>query len=129
MDSISTLILVSAITNGVDPAMLKAICTKESNLKNVHVEDQGSISYGPCQVKRIAAKQVGLDNVNLQLPEVSIDVAAKYFKYMKNKCGGSDIKAIAAYNTGKCITPKANGYTTDVINLYIKELMNKGEEQ
>lgn len=119
MDSIATLILVSSIINGVDPKLLTAICTKESNLKAVNVMDNGSYSYGPCQVKKIAAKQVGLTNVDLTQPEQSIDVAAKYLKYKLNKCRDT-IKAIGAYNSGKCYKYNEQ-YVIDVLKIYIKE--------
>ena len=112
-----TIIVAAAVTHGVDPNLLKAICIKESGLKNVSVMDKGSISYGPCQVKRIAAKQVGMGTADLENVEKSVAVAALYLKHKINTCTNT-MKAIGAYNAGKCIIPK-NDYVSDVMDTYI----------
>ena len=116
MDIVS-LIVAAAVTHGVDPNLLKAVCFKESKWRDIHVQDGKTMSYGACQVKKIAAKQVGMEKANLNNPETSIAVAAMYLKHKINECS-TNMKAIGAYNTGKCRIPKS-GYVQDVLNLYL----------
>lgn len=112
------LIIAIALKNQVDPNLLLAICHQESKFHNVITHDRGSQSFGPCQTKHIAAKQVKLDHLNLKNVNNSIKVAALYLKYNINRC--SNLRsAIAAYNVGHCLkNPKANGYTDKVLNYY-----------
>lgn len=114
---IVSMIVAAAVTHGIDPNLLKAVCLKESGMKNVNVMDRGTISYGPCQVKRIAAKHVGMGTSDLENVEKSIAVAALYLKHKINTCNNT-MKAIGAYNTGKCIIPKGR-YVTDVLDNYV----------
>lgn len=115
MDIVS-IIIAASVTHGVDPNLLKAICYKESKLRNVKVMDNGSMSYGICQIKKIASKHVGMPNANLMNPKENAEVAALYLKGMLNKCKNT-MKAIGAYNTGKCIIPRT-GYVQDVTDIY-----------
>jgi membrane-bound lytic murein transglycosylase MltF len=115
MDIVS-LIVAAAVVHGVDPNLLKAVCFKESKHKNVNTNDGGSVSYGPCQAKRIAAKQVGMGKVDLTDMRQSINVAAMYLKHKIQTCSNT-LKAIGAYNTGKCIIPKS-GYVQSVTTIY-----------
>lgn len=113
---ILSMIVAAAVTHGVDPNLLKAVCYKETRWRNVVVHDNKSKSYGACQVKQIAAKEVGLPSANLNEPETSIQIGAMYLKRKLNECPNT-LKAIGAYNTGKCIIPKGK-YVDDVIKLY-----------
>jgi hypothetical protein len=112
-----SIVVAAAVTHGVDPNLLKAICIKETGMKNINVMDKGSISYGPCQVKRVAAKQVGMGNVDLEDVEKSVAVAALYLKHKVSQCNNT-MKAVGAYNSGKCIIPKS-GYVADVLDTYM----------
>lgn len=120
----SAIILAAAKSIGVPGALLLAICTHESNLTNVMVpQDNGSPSYGLCQIKEETANQLGFEGkptgpmqesdaipgtmapsgmpVGLMLPKVNAKYAAKYLKMQLDRYEGDWCKATAAYNAGK----------------------------
>lgn len=111
---------ITKISNeiGVDPHLMAAICYKESRFKYFHnFNDGGSPSHGPCQIKSITAKHVGLYK-DYMTSEDTIRVGATYFKENLKRCG-SIRSAIAAYNTGRCIkSPKRGGYVDSVLSYY-----------
>lgn len=114
-----SLVLSVAIATGVNSNLLLAVCQKESGLTNViNHSDNGSKSYGPCQVKSIAARQLGLGHIDITKAHNSVLVAAMYLKYSIDKCGNVE-SGLAHYNTGKCLrTFSKNGYVRDVIQLH-----------
>lgn len=113
-NSIKAMIKVSALKNELDPNLLTALCYKESKFKYLYnAEDGGSPSFGPCQIKHIAARQVGFTRPYMTTQE-TIDIAAKYLKYNLKRCGSLK-KALAAYNTGRCMVPSKTGYVYDVL--------------
>lgn len=118
-------IMQAAIKQGVDPYIMAAICYKESKFKYFYnLNDGGSPSHGPCQIKAIAAKQVGIDKQYLTTDE-AILVAVLYYKYKFEKC--KDMRAaVAAYNTGTCkYKQKKGGYTDSVMGYY--NALRRGE--
>jgi hypothetical protein len=91
--------------------VLTAVCYVESHLRPINkVMDSTTYSYGPCQTKAIAAKQVNVS------PEVLADdpihtsplVAALYLKHKRELCEKAGWKArndllkcsLKAYNAG-----------------------------
>lgn len=106
------LIMAIALSQGVDPTLLMAVCYNESRLQNVHIQDGHSMSFGVCQVKNVAASQVGLKGIDLTEPTNSILVAAKYVKYTITKCN-SISKGLGMYNSGKCIN--IHSYVSNVL--------------
>jgi soluble lytic murein transglycosylase-like protein len=103
---------------GVDSNLLAALCYQESRFKYFYnMNDGGSPSLGPCQVKKITAKHVGLYR-DYMTSEDMIRVGALYLKENIDRCGGIR-PALAAYNTGKCIQkPKKGGYVDSVMVYY-----------
>lgn len=102
MDFVS-IILTAAKTVKVSGALLLAICTHESNLKNVVVpHDGGSPSYGICQVKYDTAKMLGFTGQARDLlhPETNAFYAAKYLAYQQQRYGNCWVKLAASYNAG-----------------------------
>lgn len=98
-----TIILAAAKAAKVSGALLLAICTHESNLKNVKVpNDGGSPTYGICQVKYETAQMMGFDGKpkDLMDPSTNAKYAAAYLKYQKERYDSDWIKATAAYNAG-----------------------------
>lgn len=98
-----TIILAAAKAAKVSGALLLAICTHESNLKNVKVpDDGGSPTYGICQVKYETAQMMGFTGKpkDLMDPETNAKYAAAYLKYQKERYGSDWIKVTAAYNAG-----------------------------
>ena len=99
----STLILSIAKALGVPGVLLLAICTHESGLKNVKVlDDNGSPTYGVCQIKISTAKMVGFQgkSEDLMIPNTNIVYSAKYLKYQLERYDGNWCMATAAYNAG-----------------------------
>lgn len=94
----------------VDTKMLLSVCKVESNFQNIHVENDGtSTSWGACQVKAIAAREVGVNPKLLrENPEhYSPYVAALYLKNREAHCrkywnNKKDIIkcTLKAYNSG-----------------------------
>lgn len=113
---IEALIFKIAISENVDPSLLQALCYQETRFHNVVTKNDGdSDSYGVCQIKSVAAQQVGLPQINLNIAENNIRVAALYLKYNIERCGG-EVAGLAAYNTGRCIqNPKRGGYVDHVL--------------
>ena len=73
MSSIATIILAAAKSISVPGALLLAICTHESGLKNVTVQqDGGSPSYGVCMVKDGTARMVGFKGKTSQITARSL---------------------------------------------------------
>lgn len=99
----STLILSIAKSIGVPGVLLLAICTHESGLKNVKVaDDNGSPSYGVCQIKAETAEMLGFTGKGDELMVVKKNVkyAAMYLKYQLERYDGNWCQATAAYNAG-----------------------------
>jgi hypothetical protein len=113
------LILAIALNSNVDPSLLKAICMQETKLHNITIKNDGkSTSYGPCQVKQIAARQISSINTDLTKAENSIKVAAEYLKHGIKKCGSID-SGVGFYNVGKCLKSfKKDGYLSHVMVYY-----------
>lgn len=117
------LIISLALKVGVDSNLAVVVAKQESNLINVIKYNDGrSTSYGPLQVKRIAARQISMNDSNMELPEVSIEIGLRYLKYSINKCGSIE-SGLSHFNTGKCLKYfKKNGYVDNVMKLYYNRL-------
>jgi soluble lytic murein transglycosylase-like protein len=101
--SYSTIILGAAKLIGVPGALLLAICTHESGLKNIiSPQDHGSASYGVCQVKAATAASLGLssDKKTLMNPTANAEIAARYLRVQLLRYDGDWCKSVAAYNSG-----------------------------
>jgi soluble lytic murein transglycosylase-like protein len=112
METIILTLTGIAKTIGISPALLIAVCTTETNLKNVITYNDGAThSYGLCQVKLETAKFMGkvhnkphLENFtekDMQDIKNNAKIAALYLKYQLNRYGGDYCKATAAYNAGR----------------------------
>jgi len=100
-------IIVQAATYyGLNPALLLAICTVESDLRNVVNVKDGShrSSYGICQIQLRTAKAhyLGVKASDLLNPEINAQIAAKIVRDNLNKYDYDLDCAIAAYNAGSC---------------------------
>lgn len=114
---LTSVLIAAAKSVGIAPSILIAVCTTETNLKNVHVQnDGGSPSYGVCQVKLATAHHMAkvyrkpavasFKGEDLKNPKNNAKVAAKYLKYQLERYDGNLCKAIAAYNAGSYIESK-----------------------
>lgn len=99
----SAIILGIAKSIGVPGSLLLAICTHESKLVNIIApNDNGSPSYGLCQIKEDTAKMLGFNEKPKRLmdPKVNVKYAALYLKMQLSRYDGDWCMATAAYNAG-----------------------------
>lgn len=106
--------------------LLKTICAVESGLVKgtLNVNDFGSPSYGRCQIKEIAARQVGwvgFDIYELLYGEAEIQYAARYLRYQYVRYGDW-VLAVAAYNAGRV---KLNSEGQFINHNYVRRVLNK----
>lgn len=132
-----TILVAAAKKAGIAPALLVAVCHTETNLKNVHnMNDNGSASYGVCQVKHETVqwmarfykdeKMAKWTDRDLKVPSKNAEAAARYLKYQLERYDNNWCAAIAAYNAGsavesKVIPGKPRNY------LYVKKVKSKIE--
>lgn len=99
-----SIILSAAKAAKVSGALLLAICSHESGLRNVWVpHDGGSPSIGICQIKYETAKQMGFRGQAKELlnPEINAQYAAEYLAYQEGRYGTENWCVLAAaYNAG-----------------------------
>jgi soluble lytic murein transglycosylase-like protein len=129
----SNMILSLANLIGVSGSLLLAICTVESGGNNILKPNDGlTPTFGVCQIKAMAAKQVDFKGreSDLMEPRINIWYAARYLKYQLLRYHGDIYKAISAYNAGSwkrnkgLDKPKNIAYIDKVINtLKDKELL------
>lgn len=120
----------AALEVGVPPVLLKSICDAESNLNPIaYVHGDGgedNHAFGMCQVLRLTAKQLGLQDPNCKAdfseiprsfetcsmfgPYTNSLYAAKYLKSQLDRYDGSWIAAIASYNSGSLKTCESKGF-------------------
>jgi soluble lytic murein transglycosylase-like protein len=123
---VTKLILSIAKSVGVPGSLLLAICTHESNLDStVIVHDNGSPSYGLCQIKFDTAKSLGFtgDAKELMIPKVNVKYSALYLKMQLDRYGWNWCRATASYNSGTYNPskfpniPRNIKYVNHIINL------------
>lgn len=87
----------------VSAAILIAICSQETGLKNIVARhDGGSPSYGVCQIKYETASMLGYAGApqGLMNPRTNAKYAALYLKWQHDRYSNW-CHAIAAYNAGR----------------------------
>ena len=127
----TSIILAAAKSAKVSGSLLLAICTHESNLKNVNTHnDGGSTSWGICQVKLGCAQHMGFRGIALDLtnPTENAKWAATYLRYQMNRYDGDTCRAVAAYNAGSFIESKK--FPGRPVNMgYIRKIQSKLSEE
>lgn len=86
------------------PMLLLAICSSESDFRNVvNPDDGGSPSYGICQIKLNTARTVGFQGRPKKLMHQGVNIyyAGAYLSKQLKRYKGNTCAAIAAYNLGK----------------------------
>jgi len=109
------------VTTAAFLTLLAAICTVESNNRNlINIDDGGSASYGQCQVKLRTARHVGYHGSVVQLwknPVVNRMVAGRYLAEQLRRYRGDVRKAVSAYNAGRAVG--SNGkYVDKVLSIW-----------
>lgn len=111
--TITSAIMAAAGKVGVSSSLLLAVCNHESGgfKLNYAPDDNGSPSYGICQVKEESAKMFGFkgDPEKLMDPKVNTYYAARYLKYQESRYGNDWVKLVAAYNSGTYFPGKKFG--------------------
>jgi soluble lytic murein transglycosylase-like protein len=115
----------------VSTTLLYAICAHESKDFSLDFAeyDNGSPSYGVCQVKEDTARFLGFKGKSMELrnPMIGAKYAALYLKYQLDRYSGNVYKAVAAYNAGSFIESKKRpGFAANhkYINL-VKQKLDK----
>jgi hypothetical protein len=129
---IKLLLLIATQIGLQNPSLLPAICSVESDFRNViNHYDGGSPSYGICQIK-LATAQDMLPDVTAEMlmePVINAYVAGLYLKYhekryeaerfikretVRIKQYGKEACVISAYNAGRCINSNQDTYVKKV---------------
>jgi soluble lytic murein transglycosylase-like protein len=87
---------------GISANLLMALCWQESHHRNViNHSDNGSKSYGVCQVKLDTARTIipSITRKDLMYPFINIYIASKYLKKHLDKYD-SEYLALSRYNGG-----------------------------
>lgn len=99
----TAIILAIAKAAGVPGSLFLAICIHESKLLNVVTpHDNGSPSYGLCQIKESTARMMGFKGpINkLMDPYINAKFSALYLKKQLERYNWDLCMATAAYNAG-----------------------------
>ena len=98
--SLQAHIVRQAEMHGLDPAIIVAMCWKESTYRHDAIGDGGN-SFGLCQVqvKWHYARMLRLGCTNLLDPYQNVTVAVDYLAELLGRYGSID-KALTAYNRG-----------------------------
>ena len=107
---IVTYILNAAKVAKVSGVLLLALCSHESGgfKHNYAAHDNGSPSYGSCQIKKLTAEFLGFkgDPMLLNKPKINSHYAALYLKYQQSRYGDDWVKLVASYNSGSYMEGK-----------------------
>lgn len=129
VNSILFTILSISKTIGIHGSLLLAVCTQETGLKNIFIEnDRGTPTIGICGIKKATANTVGFDGTERELMDIKINIwyAAKYLKYQIKRYDGDYCKAVAAYNAGSYIeSQKKPGFPKNL--KYVRKVQEKLE--
>lgn len=127
MNSVLSIIFSTSKIIGIRASFLLAICTQETGLKNIFIEnDKGSPTIGICGIKKTTANLMGFNGTENQLmnTEINIYYAAKYLKYQIDRYNYDYCKAVAAYNAGSFIeSQKKLGFPKNL--RYVKLVQQK----
>lgn len=103
-NTLDTLFIKHAVSEGVEPRLLKAICKVESGLRPSarNLMDGGRASYGICQVQLRTAKHMGFTGTpgDLMTADLNIKYASKYFSFQLERYKNNWKRALVAYNKG-----------------------------
>lgn len=122
MSNLAISFFVAGALTGVDPALISSVCYVESGHRPnaINHADNGSPSYGVCQIKLATARMLGFIGKpsDLMRPETNILYAAKYLrKQSKRYRYLRDI--VSSYNAGRAIQGNQR-YVNRVLSQYRK---------
>ena len=97
------MITLAALNAGLSADLFERVCWVESRHRNVITHnDGGSPSYGPCQIKLVAARTIDprITRQALTKPHVSTRLAALYLARQIRRAGGDIDCGLLLYNQG-----------------------------
>lgn len=119
---LTPIFIAASIANGIPVGLLDSMCHVESghNVRAYQKHDGGSPSHGICQIKLVAAKQVGFKGSASELmnPRTNINYAAKYLKYQYSRYQNW-ARAVTAYNQGTSTGHGGSAYLAKVFERYV----------
>lgn len=99
------IVLQAAKNHGVDPNLVHAIISAESNYNPLAVSSKGA--QGLMQLMPATARDLGVsDSFD---PTQNIDGGTRYIKELLTRYKGDLVRALAAYNSGPAAVDKAGG--------------------
>lgn len=107
----STIVHEKAALYDLDPSLIKAVITTESNWNSRAISSKGAM--GLMQLMPMTATDMRVHNPFD--PEQNIEGGARYLKYLLERFHGDLTLALAAYNAGPTTVEKC-GYTIPPIN-------------
>lgn len=123
---IESIIIASAHLAQVSPAALLSVCSVESNLiSKINVQDYGSASYGPCQVKLATARLIDPSTRPVKLwldASYSSLIAARYLAKQLKRYHGNLHQAILAYNAGTFKGTKTSRTNREYLKRVLKRM-------
>lgn len=122
MSIVAALIAMAAVSEGVPPQTLLAICWTETKHETiVSANDGGSASYGICQVKLATARDHApkVRVSDLLNPQTNAILAARVLRRQLDRYNGNLDCAVIAYNRGRA---SCDGYNARPTNRYLRRV-------
>jgi soluble lytic murein transglycosylase-like protein len=123
-----SIITAAAKAAHISAILLFSICQYES--RNFELDyslyDNGSPSYGVCQLKSETASILGWHGKNpmeLRNPYLNIKYASLYLKYEQDRYGDDWVKITSSYNAGSYVEGKKKGCPRNLT--YIKHVKER----
>jgi soluble lytic murein transglycosylase len=108
----------AAESQSVDPLLVVAIIRQESMFDPVarsSADARGLMQLLPSTAERVAAaSDQPTDHIDLNDPDVNIDLGTRYLRTLLTRFGADPLKAIAAYNGGENAVAKWQGQFADL---------------
>ena len=104
-DSYNHIIRTASFKYGIEPSLIKALITVESNWDSYAVSKKGAI--GLMQIMPATATDMQI--INPYDPEQNIEAGTRYLRFMLNRFKGNLDMALAAYNAGPTTVEKSGG--------------------
>jgi len=95
----------SAQRHNIDPALVRAVITTESNWNSSAISSKGAL--GLMQLIPGTARRLGVDDAFD--PEQNVDAGVRYLGMMLDRYNGDLSKALAAYNAGPGVVDRFGG--------------------